>query len=204
MSEPPHKYPPGHNPGVTITDDMVADAIDPLKISSARQLHDMTERKRRELQTIADSEERTFRSITGANITRSQWLEELRESESVAASERQALRNRKYLGSGAFAETLSSVSSVAPTIQQTSIRSLESIFKQFTDTEVAVYAMDDQPIGPRICIADVPEPTLKALASVEVQQRGRRSDRRWHIIAGGLAALVAGVVAWIVRGLLGV
>jgi hypothetical protein len=108
------------------------------------------------------------------------------------------LRNRILLG-----ETLSAVSSVAPQVQQTSIRNLEPVFKKFTDTEVSVYAMDEQPIGPRIGITDVPEPTLKALAGVEVQRRGRLSDRKWAIIGGGLAALVTGVVAWILRGVLG-
>lgn len=113
------------------------------------------------------------------------------------------LEGVRLVARGTLGETLNSVSSVAPTIQQTSIRSLEPIFKRFTDTEVAVYATDDQPIGPRIGVSDVPEPTLKAIASVEVQRRGRLSDRKWHIVGGGLAALVAGVVAWIVRGLLG-
>lgn len=105
---------------------------------------------------------------------------------------------------GTLGETLNSVSSVAPFIQQTSIKNLEPLFKSFTDAEVSVYAMDDQPIGPRIRVPDVPEPTLKAIASFEVQRRGRHSDRRWHIVAAGIAAVVAGVVTWILRGLLGV
>lgn len=99
--------------------------------------------------------------------------------------------------------TLNSVSSVAPVFQQTSIKNLEPLFKEFTDAEVSVYATDEQPIGPRIGVADVSESTLKAIASFEVQRRGRLSDRKWHIVATGLVALVTGVVAWILRGVLG-
>jgi hypothetical protein len=50
----------------------------------------------------------------------------------------------------------------------------------------------------------VPKHGRKALASVEVQRRGRLSDRKWHILGGALAALATGIVAWVLRGLLGI
>lgn len=100
-------------------------------------------------------------------------------------------------------QTLSAVSSVAPSIEQTSIRDLEKTFGALRDAELFVYAADEQSIGPRIGVTNVAEATLKALATYEKERRSRINDRKWHIIGGGLAALVTGIVAWILRGLLG-
>jgi hypothetical protein len=107
--------------------------------------------------------------------------EYIRKAVVVAENQHRSMRAqafRNFLAhQGTLGETLNSVSSVSPTHQRTSIKDLEPIFKQFTNTEVAVYAMDNLPIGPRAGIESVPESTLKAIASVEVQRRGRLSDR---------------------------
>lgn len=97
-----------------------------------------------------------------------------------------------------LAHTLNSVSSVAPLVEQTSILSLEETFKGLRDAELHVYAHDDQPIGPRVGITSVAEPTLKALANFERERRGRISERTWWIVGSTILAIVAALVgAWI-------
>lgn len=183
------------------------DAPMPPHINSAKAAHDEMERRRRSRERKAK-----VAKVAGAILPEPMppgrglldLTDEQRRGLEIQLEAGRRLRNSFMHGGADLTQTLSSVSSVAPSIEQTSIRNLEPIFKKFTDSEVGVYAVDDQPIGPRIGITDVPEPTLKALAGVVVQQRARISDRRWFIVGGGLLALVTGVVAWILRGVLGV
>jgi hypothetical protein len=107
-----------------------------------------------------------------------------------------ALANWVLYGGDSLSSTLSSVSSVAPSYQQTSILSLEKTFEDLRDSQLHVFAHDDQPIGPRIGMTEVPEPTLKALANYERERRSRISERTWFIVGGAIATLIAGLIGF--------
>ncbi len=96
-----------------------------------------------------------------------------------------------------LAQTLSSVSSVSPVFEQTSILALEESFKHLRDSELHVYAHDDQAIGPRIGVRDVAEPTLKALANFEKERRARLSERVWWAVGGVLLAAATAYFTWL-------
>ena len=98
-----------------------------------------------------------------------------------------------------LAQTLSSVSSVAPHIEQTSILALEETFKVLRDAELHVYANDDQPIGPRVGVTGVAEPTLKALANFERERRGRIGERVWWLIGSLILAAVTAYLGWLFK-----
>jgi hypothetical protein len=98
-----------------------------------------------------------------------------------------------------LAQTLSSVSSVAPYIEQTSILSLEATFKSLRDAELHIYANDDQPIGPRVGVTGVAEPTLKALASFERERRGRIGERVWWLVGSLVLAAVTAYLGWLFK-----
>jgi hypothetical protein len=93
-----------------------------------------------------------------------------------------------------LAQTLNSVSSVAPWIEQTSILALEESFKGMRDAELHVYANDDQPIGPRIGVTAVAEGTLKALANFERERRSRIGERIWWILGSTILAVIAALI----------
>lgn len=98
-----------------------------------------------------------------------------------------------------LAQTLSSVSSVAPHVEQTSILALEETFKSLRDAELHVYANDDQPIGPRVGVTDVAEPTLKALANFERERRGRLAERVWWFVGSVILAAVTAYLGWLLK-----
>lgn len=187
------------------------DAPMPSHVNSARAAHDEMERRRRKRE----------RNLQAPRVAGTMDYPKSRDSADVVAgtvlpttraySLRAGTGKYEITGNAAtlrysgvnLRQTLTAVSSVAPTAQQTSIKNLEPLFRKLTDTEVNVYAMDEQPIGARIGVQDVPEPTLKAIASFEVQRRGRVSDRTWYVVGGLLLAVATGVGAWIVAKMTG-
>jgi len=104
-----------------------------------------------------------------------------------------------HLSGSHLAQTLSSVSSVSPYIEQTSILALEDSFKHLRDAELHVYANDDQPIGPRLRVSGVAEPTLKALANFERERRARIGERVWWLIGSGILAAVTAYLGWLLK-----
>jgi hypothetical protein len=199
MSEPPKKLPSVHVPGINATADMILAATKPHGFHSARQVRDAHEAMERIREDVPDQNDQRDDFDALADTMREMYA----KHPPVASSMTFTIPAGMKLQSARLSQTLAAVSSVAPTYQQTSIKNLEPVFKKFTDLEVQVYAKDDQPIGPRIGVADVPESTLKAIAGVEVERRVRISDRAWYIVGGLLLAVATGIGAWITAKMTG-
>jgi hypothetical protein len=86
------------------------------------------------------------------------------------------------------------VASVAPPDIRSSIVSAELIFNDLQESVLYTCAHDDQPIGPRTGVKDVPETTLKALANYALEKRHRERERFWWIF-GIVFTAVVGVAA---------
>lgn len=67
--------------------------------------------------------------------------------------------------------TYDAVAAAAPLNAQAEYRALEPVLERLDDTALYVYATDGSPIGPRLGVHDIEEPTLKALANYERQRR---------------------------------
>src|ERR1700686_5521063 len=87
------------------------------------------------------------------------------------------------------------VSSFAPLNQQAAIGSCEAKFKALSDAVLYAYANDNLPIGIRLDVTDVAEPSIKALGRSRHERRGRRRERWWWILGlvgtAALSALIA-------------
>lgn len=89
------------------------------------------------------------------------------------------------------------VSSVAPPSMQTAIMSAQPAFQKLAEPVLYACAHDDQPVGPRIGIKDVPETTLKALSVYHWDRRGRRRERFWWIVGGIGLAFLSAFATWL-------
>ncbi len=75
-------------------------------------------------------------------------------------------------------------------------RALGAKFDGLDDRDLYVMAKDDEPVGPRIGVTNVPESTLKMSASYELVVRERKLKSRQWRISLGVTALI-GVAGWI-------
>jgi hypothetical protein len=98
------------------------------------------------------------------------------------------------------------VSSVAPPQEQLAISDAEPLFKKLSDAELYVFASDNLPIGVRIGLKGVAEPTLKALANFEQERRkgerevrSRRVERLWWMFGLVATAGLSVLFTWLAR-----
>ncbi len=61
---------------------------------------------------------------------------------------------------------------------QLAIKGLQPIFEKMDDLELYVMAHDDEPIGPRVNVKDVPDKAAKFIALYELQKREDEKKRR--------------------------
>jgi hypothetical protein len=69
--------------------------------------------------------------------------------------------------------TYDAIAAVVPLNAQAAYRALKPTLEQLDDAALYVYATDGSPIGPRLGVQDIEEPTLKALANYEWQRRAK-------------------------------
>jgi hypothetical protein len=82
------------------------------------------------------------------------------------------------------------VSSVAAQqSQKDAILSAQPRFQLLDEAVLYACAKDDQPVGPRINVDDIPETTLKALSNYELERRSRNRERIWWLIGIALTAI---------------
>lgn len=89
---------------------------------------------------------------------------------------------------GDSSATYVAVSSVSSPDIQVAIMSVQPAFQALAEPVLYACAHDDQPVGPRIGVKDVPEPTLKALSGYELERRSRKRERIWWIVGIFLAS----------------
>jgi hypothetical protein len=93
-------------------------------------------------------------------------------------------------GSGeSVSSSYTAVSSVAvQPSQKDAILSAQPKFQILDEALLYACAKDDQPVGPRINVDDIPETTLKALSNYELERRSRNRERIWWLIGIALTA----------------
>ena len=91
---------------------------------------------------------------------------------------------------------------------QLAIKGLQPIFEKMDDLELYVMAHDDEPIGPRVNVKDVPDKAAKFIALYELQKReDEKKDEKqdwykrmdWRIAISGILIGVIGVIIAIVK-----
>jgi hypothetical protein len=94
------------------------------------------------------------------------------------------------------------LSAVAPPDERPEIDAAFTAMRQRTRREIALWALDDAPLTPRVAAATqrtfkLPETTLKSIAIIENEDRSRKRERIWWAVGTVVSGVVSGALGWL-------